>query len=850
MNDGKSQTWFYYGSTVAEKYGFEYVGKMDTDSLPYLDKYFEFADTTLPPAPYNTRVLAGTIVDKRWWPERPEKENDAKESYFNRRYSTLHLYAAGQMYIMSTDLAKGVGEVCSNLPQTREYVEGHEDHDVSMMAFLALQDKMDYPIKLIIIALDNPWWKHETKLRYGVRKWRKSWDAEIDRMKEVIMGIKSSTINDEVNTSNDGSNNETEGYTLNDSSEPFNAHKDYSLVCGAGQPVEDIDLESVHPSTLPLFEMVHGYSPSADFNTFGKIKYAGPMEYGVKLLTQQQTCLYSALHRWWELTSELHITRWAAHGDSTMSSSCHRSINPWDNSIEITVDKCSELKQKYSDGFDVAAKYPDIDKSQYMKGPWEGRLIDENWVLFKTSRESQINGFKLKSIAQVRYNQAENDSEGLEIMCLDDVSTDEIEMMEKSGFKFHLMGDWPLNVVDFGPTVMQVIPPKISNRYLLERFGKPVYCDYPFDDTIPSSMVSPYTVSAPARASQLENALSHWYIPRSKRQQWLEQVDKVSGSELTKEIPNLDYVEIDNTIADPNHCRTDSDGQDAPLKVIGFNMKHGTYWSEFVRMVRHHWAMHSPDVVILTEMDLGMARSNNVHTARKLAYSLHMNYAWGLEFVELTNGNWDELNATEGMENALGLTGNAILSNCKLYDPLIIRDKLEDAYFSSKRSYRNGRGSQKRLGGRMGLFARVGTDASVAGNAKHMVLGSVYELHPTAHRNQIWQYLGFGEPVDGILSGTPPDDQISALVAGGFDRKFCVESGLNNLDQPRKHKTWPVDCETESMGKTRGDHFCGNNPSAWEDEAYLPCFKPPSEGTDTVPVKQLSDHAITQIRLH
>jgi hypothetical protein len=409
--------------------------------------------------------------------------------------------------------------------------------------------------------------------------------------------------------------------------------------------------------------------------------------------------------------------------------------------------------------------------------------------------------------------------------------------------------NYSLNTVAFGPTTIKIVPSKLTNKYLLERFERPFYCDYPFDDTIPSSKHSQFTLSPPARASQLEVTLSKWYISSSQRQRFLDQIDKVSGSELTKELPNLDYVEIDNSIADLHSCRAGTDGLDGPLKVISFNMKHGTYWSEFVRMVKHHWALVGPDVIILNQMDIGMARSNNVHTTRKLAFALQMNYAWGLEFVELTNGNYEDQNITVGMENSLGLTGNAILTNCKIYDPLIIRDPLEDEYFSSKRSYKNSRGSQKRLGGRMGLFARIKSDSPVNDNTGHMVLGSVNQLHPTAHRKQIWEYLGFGLPVPGILSGTPPDDQMSTVIAGGLDRKFCIESGLNNLDQPRRHKTWPVDCSNNFFGKTRGDHFCGNNPSAWEDEAYLPCFTPNEADANFKPT-QLSDHAIVQIRLH
>lgn len=64
MEEGKSQTWFYYASMQAELYGIEYVMKVDTDSLLYLDRYFEFAHWGLPPSPYHEGIIAGQPVSK------------------------------------------------------------------------------------------------------------------------------------------------------------------------------------------------------------------------------------------------------------------------------------------------------------------------------------------------------------------------------------------------------------------------------------------------------------------------------------------------------------------------------------------------------------------------------------------------------------------------------------------------------------------------------------------------------------------------------------------------------------------------------------------------------------------
>jgi hypothetical protein len=861
MNEGKSQTWLYYGSLLAFDHGIEYIGKMDTDSLPYLDKYFEFADSSLPPAPYNTRILAGTIVDKRWWPEKSDEENNIKEAFFRKRYSSLHLYAAGQMYIMSRDLAQGVAEVCSSNATVTE-AEGHEDHDVSTYAFMALKGSMDHPLKLFIIAMDNVFWTHKTKTRFGVRRWRKSWDDEISRLRRVISGESevSSNYTDLKATANitygtaidllaSSESNVTYNTEDGDAIEPYNAHKNYSMYCSNDNNLTTFDVSTINPVTFPLFEMVHGYFDGAEFNYVGQAQYAGPMLNGVKLLTSEQTCLYSALDRWWDLADELKITRWAAIGETALSVTCHRSISPWDNLVEIIVNQCDLLRDLWVKGVSVTAIYPLIKENQYVSGPWRGRLLDENWILLKPSRESKLNGYKLKSVAESLAGFHEDVAGGLNIFCLDGAVNDDIKVIESSGYSYHLAGNWSIDTVDFGPTAIQILPQKVTYKYLLERFERPYYCDYPFDDTSATFEFTPNTIMPPVRASQLETTLSKWYIPLSTRKSWLGMVDKISGTNLTKKVPNLNEVEIDNSIADPLHCRVDTDGSDAPMKVISFNMNGGRYWSEFTRMIHQHWTLLKPDVIILNEVDIGMARSNNIHTARKLAFSLQMNYAWGLEFVELTNGNWDDQEQTINMENSLGLTGSAILSKCKIYDPLIIRDKLEDDYFSSKRTSRNNRGSQKRLGGRMALYVRIRNETSTVDNAKHMILGTVNQLRPKAHRGQIRKYLGFGTPIDGgVRSDTPLDGQVATVVSGAFDRKFCIESGLHNIDRAQKHNAWPVDCKSGSFGKTRSQYFCSNSPSAWEDEAYLPCYVP-EDNPNMVPI-QISNHAITQIRLH
>jgi hypothetical protein len=172
MNEGKSQTWMKYGAEIAEEYGLDYVTKCDADSLLHLHDFFEWAYKNLPPAPYNTNVYAGALRDKAYWPRHEtEQERIRFESYFGQNFEGVHLYVAGQIYIVSTDLARFIGkEAYTN---NCSYCEGHEDHDISAMAFHSPE-----PIKLMVIGRNHRFWEHPVK---GEPRWRRMWQRESAR---------------------------------------------------------------------------------------------------------------------------------------------------------------------------------------------------------------------------------------------------------------------------------------------------------------------------------------------------------------------------------------------------------------------------------------------------------------------------------------------------------------------------------------------------------------------------------------------------------------------------------------------------------------------------------------------
>ncbi len=106
------------------------------------------------------------------------------------------------------------------------------------------------------------------------------------------------------------------------------------------------------------------------------------------------------------------------------------------------------------------------------------------------------------------------------------------------------------------------------------------------------------------------------------------------------------------------------------------------------------------DVNLLCELDLGMARSGQRHTARELAKRLNQGYAFGVEFVELGLGDELERQRHAGEENVAGLHGAAILSRSQLIRPALCRLETDGGWF-------DGTHGERRVGGRIALAAKV-----------------------------------------------------------------------------------------------------------------------------------------------
>jgi len=130
------------------------------------------------------------------------------------------------------------------------------------------------------------------------------------------------------------------------------------------------------------------------------------------------------------------------------------------------------------------------------------------------------------------------------------------------------------------------------------------------------------------------------------------------------------------------------------VHVVVWNMERGRALDEWVGID----AIRRADLLILCEVDDGMARSGNVNVPEELAKRLGMHYAFAPNFFELTRGTRRERRATRALQNRVGLHGNAILSRWPLAElrrvPLPVK-------FDWFKDY------ERRIGTRVGLVANV-----------------------------------------------------------------------------------------------------------------------------------------------
>lgn len=175
-----------------------------------------------------------------------------------------------------------------------------------------------------------------------------------------------------------------------------------------------------------------------------------------------------------------------------------------------------------------------------------------------------------------------------------------------------------------------------------------------------------------------------------------------------------------------------------PFDVAAWNLERCLFPEETAGMLQRSQA----PVVLVSEMDDGMARTGQRNTTADLAGLLGMTYAYGVEFLELGLGSSTEREFCKDDFNLHGFHGNGLMAAVPLAQPFMLRLEGERLWFIDG-------GDQPRLGERMAIGAVIETEAGpFAAVSVHLESATT-----AAYRER--QVVGLIDALDEAFPGLP-----------------------------------------------------------------------------------------------
>jgi endonuclease/exonuclease/phosphatase family metal-dependent hydrolase len=269
------------------------------------------------------------------------------------------------------------------------------------------------------------------------------------------------------------------------------------------------------------------------------------------------------------------------------------------------------------------------------------------------------------------------------------------------------------------------------------------------------------------------------------------------------------------------------------LRIAAWNLERGLYPDEAARILQRNRV----DLALLTELDVGVLRTGQVHTIGRVAAQLGQGYCYALEFLELMPMPPPPGFPVHGSGNTEGFHGNGIVSALPFEAPVVIRlDEMADWYIAPH-------GRQRRIGNRMAVAA------TFTHGAARFVACAVHLENRTDGAGRATQMRTLLDALDHYAGALPiiiGGDLNTHVGPGGrhdaseplFD--LAVERGYDwsacNLARPTtRASVWG-----QSEGMRQLDWFCTRGATA-RDPAVVPAL------CDDATV--LSDHELILVTL-
>ena len=130
-----------------------------------------------------------------------------------------------------------------------------------------------------------------------------------------------------------------------------------------------------------------------------------------------------------------------------------------------------------------------------------------------------------------------------------------------------------------------------------------------------------------------------------------------------------------------------------PIQVVDWNIDRGLQLAGIIDFL----ASTNADLILLQEVDLNARRTHRLDVAREISQKLQLNYIFGREFQELTQGS----------RTSPAYHGQATLSPWPLSNPRILRFRRQSSFWRPRWFLPEIEPLQERIGGRMALISEV-----------------------------------------------------------------------------------------------------------------------------------------------
>ena len=141
-----------------------------------------------------------------------------------------------------------------------------------------------------------------------------------------------------------------------------------------------------------------------------------------------------------------------------------------------------------------------------------------------------------------------------------------------------------------------------------------------------------------------------------------ESIKKAERSPTYKKIES-NVLDILTSVVQEKFSEADSesdDGASERVRAAAWNIERGSYLDGITDKLQNHRELRDKDLYLLTELDYGMARSENRFVAREIAQKLKLNYAFAPVYIALQKGSGVESDVVG--ENKQSIHGLAMFS--------------------------------------------------------------------------------------------------------------------------------------------------------------------------------------------